>query len=325
MKAIPPLRLACVACASLVLAACGGGGGSSGSSSGSSSATSALPITMDQAAWPAGALPLGDGLRSTTPTQGELMSCSTTFAKSTSHGGPWIVGTYWYPAQKVAVQGAVSWSAAATSISTAGSTTTIVSNNLPLPPATTGVFPIQRTDPAYQYDTNPNSIVAQSIQLTLPASPTVAAAPTCLPMGMIGFTTTGVAIYNALDDAGNDAAAHETQDSCQGHPQSGGQYHYHGPSSCMPNVDTPNLVGYALDGFGIYGEKDLSTGKTLHDSDLDACHGTTSPVMWQGKLVDMYHYVLTPEYPYTLGCFKGSPVTADLSSGQIAQIRNFPG
>ncbi len=280
---------------------------------------------MDQAAWPSGALPLGDGLRSTTPTQGELMSCSSSFPKSTSHTGPWIQGSYWYPAQKVAVQGTVSWPNASTTIGTSGSTTTIVSNNLPIAPATTGIFPIQPSDPAYQYDTNPNAIVAQTIDLTLPANPAIAASPSCLPMGMIGFTTTGVAIYNALDDAGNDAMAHETQDSCDGHPQKGGQYHYHGPSVCMPGVDSSNLVGYALDGFGIYGEKDLSTGKTLHDSDLDACHGTTSPVMWQGKLVDMYHYVLTPEYPYTLGCFMGTPVTADLSAGQIAQIANFKG
>ena len=304
------------------LGACGGGS-STPSTSLAPSSSSALPITLQQSAWPAGALPLGDGLRSLTPTAGELMSCNTSFAKSSSHGGPWIQGSFWYPAQKVAVQGSVSWPAASTSITTASGLTEIVSNNLPTSPVTTGIFPIQTNDPAYQYDTNPNSITAQSIRLGLPASPVVAASPTCLPMGMIGFTTTGVAIFNALDDAGNDAVAHETQDSCQGHPDGFGQYHYHGPSSCMPNVDTSGLVGYALDGFGIYGEKDLTTGRALHDTDLDACHGTTSPVMWQGQLVDMYHYVLTPEYPYTLGCFRGTPV--DLTSNQQAQVAAFPG
>jgi hypothetical protein len=44
----------------------------------------------------------------------------------------------------------------------------------------------------------------------------------------------------------------------------------------------------------------------LHDSDLDACHGHTHAVMWDGKLQVIYHYHLTPEYPYTLGCFHGS-------------------
>lgn len=302
----------------VTLAACGGG-----SSGGGSSQVSApnLPITLERSQWPSGALPLGDGLTSLTPKQGEVMSCVTSFSKSASHSGPWIQGSYWYPAQKVAVEGSVSW-VGDTQVSTSGSTTTIVSNNLPDEPS--GVFPIQTTDPAYQYDTNPNYIEAQNIDLTLPSDPRVATSPTCVPMGMIGFAVNGVAIYNALDEAGDDAVAHETQDSCDAHPQSAGQYHYHGPSPCMPNVNTSGLVGYALDGFGIYGEKDLSTGKTLHDTDLDACHGTTSAVMWQGQKVTMYHYVLTEEYPYTLGCFKGTPVAADLSAAQKTQIANFP-
>ena len=70
--------------------------------------------------------------------------------------------------------------------------------------------------------------------------------------------------------------------------------------------------------------QDLTTGKTLHDTDLDACHGTTSTVLWNGHLVTLYHYVLTPEYPYTLGCFKGTPVAADLSNVQKNQIAAFP-
>ena len=48
--------------------------------------------------------------------------------------------------------------------------------------------------------------------------------------------------------------------------------------------------------------------RELTDADLDACHGRVSPVMWNGKRVAIYHYVLTREYPYTIGCFKGTPV-----------------
>ena len=139
-------------------------------------------------------------------------------------------------------------------------------------------------------------------------------------MGMIGFTTDGVAIYNAVDNGGIDAAAHEVQDHCNGHPQRRGQYHYHGPSPCMPNEKTAGLVGYALDGFGIYGMRDPVTGRILHDADLDACHGTTGPVRWNGRTVVMYHYVLTPEYPYTVGCFRGTPVMADFRPQQQRQL-----
>lgn len=104
--------------------------------------------------------------------------------------------------------------------------------------------------------------------LTLPEMPAPASQPTCVPMGMVGFTTDGVAIYNAVDNGGIDAAAHEVQDRCNGHPQRDGQYHYHGPSPCMPNETTPGLVGYALDGFGIYGMGDATTRRILHDEDL---------------------------------------------------------
>ena len=76
----------------------------------------------------------------------------------------------------------------------------------------------------------------------------------------------------------------------------------------MPGESGNNqLVGYALDGFGIYSMYDAN-GMEITNADLDACHGTTSEVMWNGNLVNMYHYVLTQEYPYTIGCFMGTPV-----------------
>ena len=270
----------------------------------------------------ADSLPLGDGMISTSPTTGYVMSCQQSFASASSTTTPpWIQGTVWYPSEKVAVEGSVSWPSHSASITTSGTTRTITSNNLP--DYSTGTFPIASSDPAYQYDTNPNSIQAQTVSLTMPTDPTEAANATCVPMGMIGFSTDGVAIYNALDDNGRDAVAHEVQDSCQGHPESNGQYHVHGPSSCMPNEMTSGLVGYALDGFGIYGEKDATTGATLTNSDLDACHGTTSAVAWDGQMVTMYHYVLTDEYPYTIGCFRGIPVSSDLTIAQQNQIKNF--
>jgi hypothetical protein len=125
---------------------------------------------------------------------------------------------------------------------------------------------------------------------------------------MIGIALNGVPIFSGLDAGGNDAVAHEIQDSCNGHPQEDGMYHYHGPSSCIPGAEKANtLVGYALDGFGIYSDID-ENGNQMNNSDLDECHGTTSEILWDGKKVVMYHYVMTQEYPYSIGCFKGSVV-----------------
>lgn len=76
----------------------------------------------------------------------------------------------------------------------------------------------------------------------------------------------------------------------------------------MPHIREKNaLVGYALDGFGIFSPYDAA-GKELRTSDLDECHGITSPIEWDGKTVNMYHYVLTRDYPYSPSCFRGTPV-----------------
>ncbi len=119
----------------------------------------------------------------------------------------------------------------------------------------------------------------------------------------------GVLLFDALDDAGRDAVAHEVQDACNGHPNGQRMYHYHDVPSCLLAAATgpSTLVGYALDGYGIYVERDAS-GNLPTDADLDACHGRTSPVMWDGALTTIYHYDATLEYPYTVGCYHGTPV-----------------
>jgi hypothetical protein len=196
----------------------------------------------------------------------------------------------------------VLWRDAAFETTLRGNTLSVKSNGLPVN-APTGIFPISRSDPVYVYDTNPNPIAAQQLDFVIPLSPVKAVQPGCLAMGMIGFALNGVAFYNALDDAGNDAAAHEVQDVCDGHPQGKGQYHYHSSSPCLPTAGDNAHVGWALDGYPIFGMRD-ATGKLLTNADLDVCHGRAEKVMVDGRTYD-YAYRLTQAYPYTLGCFMG--------------------
>lgn len=259
-----------------------------------------------------GVLPLGDGKISLTPQTGDVMVCSLNFpSQGGAQGdGPWIdsgAGT-WNPSQKIAVQGSVLWSQAHYTATVQGSIRTITTNDLPVNQPT-GAFPIAPSDPAWAYDHNPNHIAAQSLTYTLPAEPTPAAQPTCLHGGPIGVTLDGVVLFDALDAAGRDAVAHEVQDQCEGHPEMSSMYHYHAISPCLLKSATGSstLVGYALDGYGIYVERTAS-GALLTDSDLDACHGRVSTVNWDGKQVSMYHYDATAAYPYTIGCFHGTPV-----------------
>lgn len=264
------------------------------------------------------AIPLGDGKVSSSPQVGYVYSCQQNFnqnAPGASGTGSWIHGTTWSLPEKLSVQGTVVWPNATYTSTVSGDTRSVISNSLPVD-SHTGTFPIASNDPAYQVDRNPNTISAQSVSLSLPSNPSIASAPTCVGMGLIGVAVNGVAIFNALDAGGRDAVAHEVQDTCAGHPQQEGEYHYHGPSSCMPHqTDKNTLVGYALDGFGIYSNIDAN-GKSLTNSDLDECHGITSSIIWDGKEVSMYHYVLTNEYPYTIGCFKGTPSKTAMSHSE---------
>ncbi len=248
-------------------------------------------------------LPLGDGRVTDHPAIDSVYSCQVSFrGGGARHDGPWFHGNSWNPLQKPHVAGAVFWPDATFTLTLQGATLTFAGNGLPVKQPT-GIFPIAPDDPAYRYDTNPNHIAAQHLDFEIPAHPTFAAQPGCLPMGMIGFTTSGVALYNALDAAGRDAAAHEIQDNCDGHPQANAQYHYHNASPCIPGVGSDTLVGWALDGYPIFGLKN-ATGAWVRDSDLDECHGRRETVTVDDRTY-AYGYHMTREYPYTLGCFAG--------------------
>ena len=53
----------------------------------------------------------------------------------------------------------------------------------------------------------------------------------------------------------------------------------------------------------------------MRNSALDACHGHTHTVKIDGKRVRLYHYHATMEYPYTLGCFRGTPASTGGGGG----------
>ncbi len=253
-------------------------------------------------------LPVGETV--TTPTVGGLWSCQTSSGGGGAESaGPWFNGDGTYDSTtKLTVDGSVEWPDAKLTIKKQGSSRVITTNDLPTD-HTTGVFPISSSDDAYQYDKNPNSIKDQSITVTLPLNPKKASSPTCVA-GEVGVLKSGVVLFDAVDAGGRDAVAYEVQDDCQGHPQVSGEYHYHSVSKCvLADLDKgkgqSKLIGYAFDGFGIYGSRGAN-GTELTNADLDACHGTTSTVVFNGKKQKIYHYVATQEYPYTVGCFTGT-------------------
>jgi len=259
----------------------------------------------------------------TSPERGGLYSCQTTFTGGgASATGAWYHndGTYDLTI-KPTVDGSVSWPHEL-SITVNGSSRVFTGNDLP--DHNTGTYPISRSDDAYQYDRNPNSISAQTVLLELPANPQIAPQPQC-SAGMTGIFLTGAYVFNAVDAGGRDAVATEIQDPCGGHPQSSGAYHYHGYSPCVNgDAKTHALIGYALDGFGIYGPYDANGGY-LSNADLDECHGHLRTVDWDGAQTEIYHYHANYEFPYTVGCFRGAPTRVNGGGGQGGQQSEQPG
>ena len=263
-------------------------------------------------------LPEGDTLSTTSvpTTTGLLYVCSVGTGGGASARGPWFNGptyTTWDETKKFAVQGSHTLSPYNFTYST-GSTLSASGNDYPIHPV--GTYPIAVSDPMHAYDGNPNTIAATTFSYSLSGSPTVASTPTCT-QGTIGFLVTGAKLFNAVDAGDRDAAAWEGQDACHGHPQSAGAYHYHNvpitnQASCLPSSaqdvagQHSPVVGYAADGFPIYGNLG-ENGVPLSNADLDICHGHTHAITFNGKTVVMYHYHATHSFPYTVGCYRGTP------------------
>jgi hypothetical protein len=260
-------------------------------------------------------LPLG-GKLSTSPQFGAIYNCrSESTGGGAEHDGPWIHGDTYDLTAKEIVHGSVSWPKSFT-ISVQGDTRMVSGNALP--EHTTGVYPISSTDPAYQYDRNPNKIAAQTFTLRFPLTP-VLTTPSCVG-GEVGISLSGSPIFNGLDADLRDAVAYEVQDTCGGHPERTGTYHYHSISSCV-DIGNHMHVGYALDGFGIYGHRH-ENGDDVTNDDLDECHGHTHTILWNDKNVSLYHYHATWEYPYTVGCFRGARAAMQVVT--TAQTQNPP-
>lgn len=260
-----------------------------------------------------GILPVGDNKYVTdSPKKGYVYVCSN-YARNlqTDPGGanvrgPWFSsdGQTWDINKKVNVSGNVQWSGKFTN-KVSGDKRVITTNDLPLN-HTTGIFPISSSDPAYQYDRNPNTISPQSLTYSIDPSPVYSSAPNCIG-GTVGIMLSGVQLFSAFDAGGRDAGAWETQDSCQGHPQQQGAYHYHTLSSCIKDTSVSSVIGFALDGFPITGPK-VGTGNILTTADLDECHGLTSQISLNGKQVNSYHYVMTEDFPYSISCYRATPI-----------------
>jgi hypothetical protein len=206
---------------------------------------------------------------------------------------------------------------------------------------------------------NPNTISEQNYVFRMPAKPTYSG-PT-MPVGMADF---GVAINGVPFDPGaneywnrdrNSGWQYEAMylgprlglDQNNAHVQPDGAYHYHGPPTGLLQrlaaLSKPVLIGYAADGFPIYGPYGHKNANDTHSpivklrssyrlkggsrssgpggahngefvqdyeyeaglGDLDECNGRVgiTPEYQAGT----YYYVISDAYPFISRRFKGAP------------------
>jgi len=176
-------------------------------------------------------------------------------------------------------------------------------NNLPVDEEI-GDWPMTNYPALTFIDRNPGIPVSQNVSVSYPVIPSEAKSPTCLSLGAIGVTKNGVVIYNAADARGEDAVAREIVDEFGGHPARS-DYHYHFIPERLDNDffrdGHSEIVGYINDGFPIYGYKGVG-GVEMSNDQLDLCHGHNHGILG-------YHYHATIEYPYTVGCYRGEPIS----------------
>ena len=158
---------------------------------------------------------------------------------------------------------------------------------------------------------NPNTIRVQNFTFRLPLVPRLAEEITRLPMGPIGTALNGVVFFNPFEAGGMNAVEGYNEvwlDSCCGHPQQTGVYHYHKYPSCVKSPFPDNgkqhspVIGFAFDGFPVYGPYEAAgvLAMDLKGSQaLDVCNGHKDAERG-------YHYHVTPgRFPYIVGGYAG--------------------
>lgn len=129
----------------------------------------------------------------------------------------------------------------------------------------------------------------------------------------LGVAVNGVPIYDytgggEMSEA--DLAHHQKQhdtlqtgqlDVCGGHAGRGDDYHYHVAPNCMieqmANAGPGAIIGWAFDGFPIYGDTNLD-GSVIAEGVLDICNGQSDETFG-------YRYHTSQGAPYIVQCLMG--------------------
>ena len=208
----------------------------------------------------------------------------------------------------------------------------------------------------------------------IPLNPQEASSPTLIgqpvKLGFLGLTNTGLNFFGPTEgsqpvaQAYGDPVYNNIMDDCGGHTAF--QYHNHElvevcfsldglvaePAlvSFTPGQEISPILGYAADGFPIYGSFEFKGGDSeqgiieIKSSYQIKSGGNPISYAWDAyeyveqnlplefmdecnghkhSSNDQYHYHSTSEFPYIIGCFKGTP-SSDVMGMSLASICSSP-
>jgi YHYH protein len=178
---------------------------------------------------------------------------------------------------------------------------------------------------------------AVEMTILLPMMPKIADKPTDLgTIAKVGLALDGVPIF--ADAPSVLKTGHmPALDTCGGHIDPGGWYHWHATSTdinsvyeqkkvaakCASQQSSSAQFAYAFDGYAMYGTADLDAKVP---TDLDACNGHIGATARNPK--DEYHYHATDDFPNLPKCLKGVQANNNFSttaSTGIGSVGGGPG
>ncbi|MEA1882706.1 MAG: YHYH protein [Candidatus Marinimicrobia bacterium] len=152
---------------------------------------------------------------------------------------------------------------------------------------------------------NPNYIAEKNYTFRVQLKPEVSNNTTDTFLGPIGVSINGAPLFNQYE-GGNTVimpgqGVARSLDGSSGHPAPRGDYHYHMIPDSILSPAEDNFLGFAADGFPVYGPKN-DDGKNV--SGLDDSHGEFGPTPDFPN--GIYHYHTTSTAPYIVGSFRGT-------------------
>jgi len=173
---------------------------------------------------------------------------------------------------------------------------------------------------------NPNERCEIWQFMAVPLEPTKADTPEATGMGVTSLAVTGGTFYNYLSDLDGSVALYnegESLDSCMGHSNENGQYHYHANLLCddagagtgANDADECVLLGYMRDGVPMYGYCKDSSGTQFTSCYSLLSTSTAETITTAGG--DFVSADNISDYEYDQDAFNAGTCNLDEGSGAI--------